>query len=493
MSLVHNMKQTFERGLNKGSSNGYSGNPSMMSSLSSSIAMFYLINPNPSEEEMKKFADENKIEYQVVLNYFKERKNQDSVNANILAMKYGLNYKKPEDSLVKEFENSLHPSISDVEMNLNDIFAENIPKKIKKPEFQVINDGKNSGGGSGSALNSNSNSGSGGSNFSYSSFSDKNSPNSFIFNTNKPIDDPKQIASLVSQLKKETKPEQRLNISTALNKIEGNYCLNRFIQLNGNQILGHWIEDYKEEIESNDKVDSKVYEILTNILNFLDILPITVQDLKISKIGKKVNKLGKCVSDRVIKTKCEELVSRWKKMIEDIKEKKKDKHDKEREREREREKDYNNYKDYKDKERDYKDKDREKEKEKYERDRGHSRNSPSPNRKSSYSNYSTFSPSSYDHMHKKTKRDSNSTTTTTTTSISTSGSGIKEDHHGYGYGLGLDKTNKKYITIFYLFLYTMFIKFTHNSIKHFKNLILFKLTSKPLKVKIIFFHYFIIT
>ena len=48
-----------------------------------------------------------------------------------------------------------------------------------------------------------------------------------------------------------------------------------------------------------------------------------MHDLKISKIGKKINKLGKSISsERPIKYKCEELVVRWKKMIENLKDKK---------------------------------------------------------------------------------------------------------------------------------------------------------------------------
>jgi hypothetical protein len=52
-----------------------------------------------------------------------------------------------------------------------------------------------------------------------------------------------------------------------------------------------------------------------------------MNDLKNSRIGKKVNKLGKCISDKTIKTKCEYLVEKWKRMIEDLKVKKRDRYD----------------------------------------------------------------------------------------------------------------------------------------------------------------------
>jgi hypothetical protein len=179
--------------------------------------------------------------------------------------------------------------------NLDEILFDNIPKKIKKPEFQV-----NKSKIDAPVIESN---------FSYSSTqqSAKNFP-TFI------PDDPKSILALVSFLRKESKLDSRLNLSNNFEKINSTLCLNRFMQLNGNQILGDWIDDYKEDFESNLKIDPKVFEILTNILNFCDKLPVSVQELKVSKIGKKINKLGKCVSDRVLKNKCEELVLRWKKL-----------------------------------------------------------------------------------------------------------------------------------------------------------------------------------
>lgn len=299
----------------------------------------------------------------------------------MLSMKNGLKYTKPEPEQIEEYDNKIS-SAKNTESDIMDIIPENIPKKTRRPEFQVINDERQDT-----------------SAFSFSNTSDNSS--SFSYSSLQNYDDPKQITNLISSLKKANKMDARLHYSQTLKSIESTASLNRFVQLNGYQILGSWIDSYKEEIESNSSVNPRVYDIITNLLNFCEKLPITVHDLKISKIGKKVNKLGKCVSDRIIKTKCEILVSRWKKLIENIKDKKKDNGGDHAPRKRS--------------------------------------NSPkSPKGKDSHQ-------SDYHSLNKKTKRDR----------------GSKD----YPKDEVSDKSNKKYITIPipYLLLYTMFIKFTHNS------------------------------
>ena len=102
----------------------------------------------------------------------------------------------------------------------------------------------------------------------------------------------------------------------------------RFMHLQGTNVLSEWTNEYKEKIEKSEKYEKiekfpLVLEILNLILNISNRLPINVADLKNSKIGKKINKLGKCITDKTIKIKCETMVNRWKKMISDMKEEKK--------------------------------------------------------------------------------------------------------------------------------------------------------------------------
>jgi hypothetical protein len=238
-------------------------------------------------------------------------------------MKYSLRYNRADDQSVKEYEKRIEQiQTTDKQIysvNLNEMIPENFPKKLKKPEFQVIT-----------------------SNESISNLSQPKKDNIFFLsstsnnkinnndnsnNSNLKLDDPKNISTLINNMKKENKIEQRLNISNMLNKIEKQFCLVKFMQLNGAVILGDWISDYKDTIEEGNKVDVRIYDILTNILNFCDNLPVTVSDLKSSKIGRKINKLGKCVSDRTIKLKCEQLVKKWRKTIDELKDKKKSSND----------------------------------------------------------------------------------------------------------------------------------------------------------------------
>jgi hypothetical protein len=97
--------------------------------------------------------------------------------------------------------------------------------------------------------------------------------------------------------------------------------------MQGASILADWISEYRDNIEAEEKVDQRVYEILTNIFDFAERLPISMNDLKNSRLGKKVNKLGKCISDKTIKLKCEYVVEKWKRMIDDLKFKKRDRYD----------------------------------------------------------------------------------------------------------------------------------------------------------------------
>jgi hypothetical protein len=64
-------------------------------------------------------------------------------------------------------------------------------------------------------------------------------------------------------------------------------------------------------------VEPKDIDLLDQILNLANKLPVKFKELKETKFGKHINKLGKCVKDSKIKGKCESIVLRWKKMIND--------------------------------------------------------------------------------------------------------------------------------------------------------------------------------
>jgi hypothetical protein len=180
-------------------------------------------------------------------------------------------------------QDDYHEASQSLGLDFNDILMENIQKKIKMPKFQVIHHG--------------------------------------------PIRDPKTMSNIITQMKRDSKIENRLSMSYSLSKTNDEQSISRFNQMQGASLLADWISEYKDKIESDDKVDPRIYDILTNILDFAERLPISINDLKNSKIGKKVNKLGKCISDKTIKLKCEYLVEKWKRMIDDLKYKKRDRYD----------------------------------------------------------------------------------------------------------------------------------------------------------------------
>jgi hypothetical protein len=385
MALNHNIKQTLIEISQGRILKDYQ--------IANTLSSFYTHKSNINEEDCIKFAQEKKIDPELVIKYINERKKLDEVNNNILSLKFGMKYTRPEEKLLKEFDTrSKEPDFV--------ILNENVPKKVKKVEFQVVNE-ENSKNTNHATEKTH----------SKSSQGSKSTSNEVSIK----LENAKDIQNLISQMKKENKIENRLKISIALKKLDSSYLLDKFVQLNGNQVLGYWFEDYKEEIEANGKIEEKVKEILTNLLSFCNNLPISVHELKSSKIGKKINKLGKCVENKIIKQKCEELVSRWKKLIEKIKDKKHSKDSKEHRSS--------------------------KEKDSYEQHKN-----PSSSRSRSNSQ----------EMLRKTKRESRDYSPPSIIPM-----------------LEEEKNNKKYITIPYLYLYSI-IKFTHFisfALKHVSNFI----------------------
>jgi len=135
------------------------------------------------------------------------------------------------------------------------------------------------------------------------------------------LNENKGIATLVDIMKKEDKSEIRIIPIQILNATQPNELLKEFITQSGITILGDWVSEYKEQIEKNTSVEQKIIDLLDQILNLSNRLPIRVKDLKTTKYGKQINKLGKCVNNTKIKGKCESIVERWKKMISDQKDK----------------------------------------------------------------------------------------------------------------------------------------------------------------------------
>ena len=269
---------------------------------SSDLLEFYLHNPNPSQELIAKFAKEKGLHYEFVEKYAKEKERNEQTQMNIINMKYGIKYNRPAENLVREYENTFDNTFV-LGLDLNE---ELIPKKRKFKQDAIP------------------------SNVTWKDVNPKiiSDLDEYLSNDPKGIIEVKGMNTLVSLMKKETKLENKQYLLTILSNTTYVPAIDRFMHLQGTNFLSEWINEIKEKIEKSDKFEKNekyplALDILHLILNISNKLPITVSDLKISKIGKKINKLGKCITDKQIKLRCETMVIRWKKLISDLKEEKK--------------------------------------------------------------------------------------------------------------------------------------------------------------------------
>lgn len=259
------------------------------------ITSFLEQNPNASERELKEYASRYNIPQDLVINYCHNRNeissNDSSSNQDKVNHGPNQNRTKLNNPLNNDWSKVFEPN-SPYNLGLNDI---SFQKKTNTSETSNPT----------SPLTPKTN----GPFFTYSS------------TIKKDIADPKEVPSLISQMKREHKIESRLNVAQNFPRLSPG-CYKRFIQLKGLEILSDWVKDCKETFESSDRPENeiKINELMIKILELCDKLPISVNDLKISKIGKQINKFGKLFHEGSIKTKCEDLVKKWKRMIELLKE-----------------------------------------------------------------------------------------------------------------------------------------------------------------------------
>lgn len=142
------------------------------------------------------------------------------------------------------------------------------------------------------------------------------------------IQDTRLINNLILFMKKDLKLDQKSEVAITLSKTNNPLVMQKFLEINGAEILSSWLQELREKLSDlpNNVSQSFVDNILLNLLSFCEKLKISLQDLKYSKIGKVVNKISKCnLENKEIQTKCVELVNKWKKIVEETKEKKEEK------------------------------------------------------------------------------------------------------------------------------------------------------------------------
>jgi len=131
----------------------------------------------------------------------------------------------------------------------------------------------------------------------------------------------KGVPVILEIMKRESMAETRIIPLQILNLTDNAEVIKEFMSQQGIFILTEWVSSYKDLIETQNNLETKDYDLLNHILNLSNKMPIKTKDLKSTKFGKQINKLGKCIKDPKIKGKCESIVDRWRKMISDQKEK----------------------------------------------------------------------------------------------------------------------------------------------------------------------------
>ena len=124
----------------------------------------------------------------------------------------------------------------------------------------------------------------------------------------------KEVSQLIDYLSQEKSIEYQNELCLILLKNANQDILEIFLDLNGINIFNDWLSYYQDNITLI-KVN-KINELINNVLNICNLLPITVSELKKLKIGKKINNLGKSLSNGdPLKSLCEYIVNKWKEMV----------------------------------------------------------------------------------------------------------------------------------------------------------------------------------
>ena len=107
-----------------------------------------------------------------------------------------------------------------------------------------------------------------------------------------------------------------LQITKSLLTIKEKSILDQLIPLKVIHTLSKWIHEYKEEKLKGMEIPPDEIKIIIDIVNLCQKVDFKKNDLKNTKIGKNINKLGKALkNDNEAKKYCENIVSKWRKMI----------------------------------------------------------------------------------------------------------------------------------------------------------------------------------
>ena len=126
-----------------------------------------------------------------------------------------------------------------------------------------------------------------------------------------------QLQSFINKMPKCYTISSRLNATKNLLNIKNNELYQKCIELKGLSILSKWLKEYKTSVQDGTDLTRDEEFIVNNIIHLCDRIHLSINDLKISKIGKSINSLGKVLPESCsVKKHCEDIVAKWRKMIE---------------------------------------------------------------------------------------------------------------------------------------------------------------------------------
>ena len=125
-----------------------------------------------------------------------------------------------------------------------------------------------------------------------------------------------QLQSFIKKLPKCHTISSRLTATKNLLEIRNNELYQKCIELKGLSYLSSWLKEYKKSVVGGTDLTRDEEFIVINIIDLCERIHLSINDLKTSKIGKSINSLGKALpQDNNVRKHCEEIVSKWREMI----------------------------------------------------------------------------------------------------------------------------------------------------------------------------------
>ena len=100
------------------------------------------------------------------------------------------------------------------------------------------------------------------------------------------------LQSLVSQMKSSSSFSSRQNHVQSILTIKDPFLYDELINSKGIHILSKWIHDYKESVQRGGDISSEEEELIMDIIDICERCSLSINDLRDTKIGKNINKLG---------------------------------------------------------------------------------------------------------------------------------------------------------------------------------------------------------